>query len=161
MVSHCMCGLLVQIIHSYLTAPKSFISTLYNNSFHMTGGSAINKIKRKRKDLIKIKKKKDDIKSGIKSGKKPSCHFFLEQEAALSGEQLAKPLMKALLASHLCANAAETEPKVAKPGFAVQRRGKTMPKDKRKRRVSRRGHGSRPPALIHPTFPPWEIIKVF
>lgn len=31
---------------------------LYNNSFHMTGGSAINKIKRKRKDLIKKKKKK-------------------------------------------------------------------------------------------------------
>lgn len=66
MVPHCMCVLLVQMIHSYLAAMKSFISQLYNNSFHMTSGSAINKIKSKRKDLIK----ENDIKSSIKSGKK-------------------------------------------------------------------------------------------
>lgn len=76
MVPHCMCVLLAQMIHSYLTAMKSFISQLYNNSFHMTSGSAINKIKSKRKDLIK----ENDIKSSIKSGGEkyqyPALLFF-------------------------------------------------------------------------------------
>lgn len=78
MVPHCMCVLLAQMIHSYLTAMKSFISQLYNNSFHMTSGSAINKIKSKRKDLIK----ENDIKSSIKWGggipiSSSSFFFFL------------------------------------------------------------------------------------
>lgn len=64
MVPHCMYVLLAQTTHSYLTAVKSFISQLYNNGFHMTSGSAINKIKSKRKGLIK----ENDIKSSIKSG---------------------------------------------------------------------------------------------
>lgn len=72
MVPHCMCALLAPMIHSYLTAVKSFISLLYNNSFHMTSGSAINKIKSKRKDLIK----ENDIKSIIKSGGKPPISNF-------------------------------------------------------------------------------------
>ena len=74
MEPRCMCVLLAQMIHSYLTAMKSFISQLYSNSFHMTGGSAINKIKSKRKDLIK----ENDIKSSIKSGeKKPKSNNLL------------------------------------------------------------------------------------
>lgn len=75
MIPHCMCVLLAQMIHSYLIAMKSFISQLYNNSFHMTSGSAINKIKSRRKDLIK----ENDIKSSIKSGGKyqyPTLFFF-------------------------------------------------------------------------------------
>lgn len=68
-----MCVLLAQMIHSYLTAMKSFISQLYNNSFHMTSGSAINKIKSKRKDLIK----ENDIKSSIKSGENTNIQLFV------------------------------------------------------------------------------------
>lgn len=90
MVPHCMCVLLAQMIHSYLTAMKSFISQLYNNSFHMTSGSAINKIKSKRKDLIK----ENDIKSSIKSGGEKYQYpallffFFFENKALQSTKQL-------------------------------------------------------------------------
>lgn len=91
-----MCVLLVQMIHSYLAAMKSFISQLYNNSFHMTSGSAINKIKSKRTDLIK----ENDIKSSIKSGKKyqqPTLSlffFFFEKTASQSTKQLPQYVMK-------------------------------------------------------------------
>lgn len=88
-----MCVLLAQMIHSYLTAVKSFISQLYNNSFHMTSGSAINKIKSKRKDLIK----EYDIKSSIKSGGKTPIfnHVgFSETEALHSTEQLLQYVLK-------------------------------------------------------------------
>lgn len=71
-------ALLAQMIPSYLTAMKSFIPQLYNNSFHMTSGLAINKIKSKRKDLIK----ENDIKSTIESGEKyqyPMQFFFVRQ----------------------------------------------------------------------------------
>lgn len=76
MASHCTCVLWGQIIPSYLTASQPFISTLYNNSFHMTGGSAINKIKSQKKGFNNKKKKKKDIRSGIKSGKQQSSIFF-------------------------------------------------------------------------------------
>lgn len=54
----------------------------------MTSGSAINKIKSKRKDLIK----ENDIKSSIKSGggkyQYPALFFFFENKALQSTKQL-------------------------------------------------------------------------
>lgn len=87
-----MCVLLAQMIHSYLTAMKSFISQLYSNSFHMTGGSAINKIKSKRKDLIK----ENDIKSSIKSGEKNTNIqlFFFKSKASQSTKPFPQYVMK-------------------------------------------------------------------
>lgn len=92
MASHCTCALLGQIIPSYLTASQPFISTLYNNSFHMTGGSAINKIKSQKKGFNnnKKKKKKRDIRSGIKSGKQQSSIFFFLQNKK-NNLQLSEP----------------------------------------------------------------------
>lgn len=100
MVPHCMCVLLAQMIHSYLTAMQSFISQLYNNSFHMTSGSAINKIKSKRKDLIK----ENDIKSSMESRKKyqyPILFFlFFFFFGSQSTKQLPQYLMKKSFASN-------------------------------------------------------------
>lgn len=79
----------------------------------------------------------------------------------LSTKQLAKSLKKGLLASQLCAKATETEPKVAKPSFAVQRRGKMMLNEKKAqapRLHARPGRpeatGADPCALIHPQVSP-------
>lgn len=63
----------------------------------MTSGSAINKIKSKRKDLIK----ENDIKSSIKSGENTNIQlfvffwvFFFENKAPQSTKQLPQYVMK-------------------------------------------------------------------
>ncbi|XP_035415977.1 translation initiation factor IF-2-like [Cygnus atratus] len=151
MVSHCMCVLLVQIIHSYLTALKSFISMLYNNSFHMTGGSAINKIKSKRKDLIKKKKKKTLGVALNQENSKVQNFFFLQKKKkkkqCRSAAQLAKRLTKGLFASQLYANAVSPQLRVAQPKFNVKKEKEQTKRTSTASRARPSGGTSTPPAV--------------